>query len=137
MVNQLDFYMIFENFYNRLESEYKKYGKLIIAVDYDDTIYDYHNSGRNYDCVIDLLRRWKDHAEIIIFTSSAETRFDEMRKYLDEHSIPYNAINEELSASFGGRKVYANVHIDDRGGIETPYKALSMLADKIERDFKG
>lgn len=41
----------------RLLEEYKKYGKLIVAFDYDNTIFDYHNNGGDYSCVIELLKR--------------------------------------------------------------------------------
>lgn len=40
----------------RLLEEYKKYGKLIVAFDYDNTIFDYHNNGGDYSCVVNLLR---------------------------------------------------------------------------------
>ena len=36
----MDFYLQANNSYNRLEEEFKKYGKLIFCVDFDDTIYD-------------------------------------------------------------------------------------------------
>ena len=36
----------------RLLEEYKKYGELIVAFDYDNTIFDYHNNGGDYSCVI-------------------------------------------------------------------------------------
>lgn len=39
----------------RLLEEYKKYGKLIVAFDYDNTIFDYHNNGGDYSCVVNLL----------------------------------------------------------------------------------
>lgn len=41
----------------RLLEEYKKYGELIVAFDYDNTIFDYHNNGGDYSCVIELLKR--------------------------------------------------------------------------------
>ena len=44
----LDFYLYEENCYQRLEDEFKKYGKLIFCVDFDDTIYDFHKLGRSY-----------------------------------------------------------------------------------------
>ncbi len=43
--NKMDFYLQANNSYNRLEEEFKKYGKLIFCVDFDDTIYDFHKKG--------------------------------------------------------------------------------------------
>lgn len=42
----MDFYLQPGNSYKRLEDEFKKYGKLIFCVDFDDTIYDFHKTGR-------------------------------------------------------------------------------------------
>lgn len=50
----MDFYLQSNNSYNRLEEEFKKYGKLIFCVDFDDTIYDFHKKGRTYENVISL-----------------------------------------------------------------------------------
>lgn len=38
----MDYYLQESKSYQRLEDEFKKYGKLIFCVDFDDTIYDYH-----------------------------------------------------------------------------------------------
>ena len=38
----MDYYLQESKSYQRLENEFKKYGKLIFGVDFDDTIYDYH-----------------------------------------------------------------------------------------------
>ena len=40
----------------RLKNEYDKYGKLIVAFDFDNTIYDFHKNGGDYSEVIDLLK---------------------------------------------------------------------------------
>lgn len=52
----MDFYLDPENCYQRLEDEFKKYGKLIFCVDFDDTLYDFHNVGRTYTDVMALLK---------------------------------------------------------------------------------
>lgn len=129
----MDYYMNDINVYQRLENEYKKYGKLIICVDYDDTIYDFHQKGRDYCDVINLLKRWKDHAEIIIWTGCSEEKYFEMEVYLHKYGIPYQGININSSVDFGGRKVYANAYLDDRAGLSTIVNCLTTLIDKIEK----
>lgn len=129
-----DYFLSETNCYQRLEDEFKKYGRLIFCVDFDDTLYDFHNIGRTYDSLINLLKRWERYSEVIIYTSSGEKRYDEMRKYLNEKNIKFKGINCESSIStFGGRKPYANVYIDDRGGLPLVYKMLSTLIEKIEK----
>ena len=38
----MDYYLQAGTSYYRLEEEFKKYGKLIFCVDFDDTIFDFH-----------------------------------------------------------------------------------------------
>lgn len=52
----------------RLLEEYHKYRKLI--VDFDNTIFDYHNTGGDYSCVIELLKECSLLGfEMILFTT--------------------------------------------------------------------
>ena len=128
----LDFYLYEENCYQRLEDEFKKYGKLIFCVDFDDTIYDFHKLGRTYDYVIKLLKRWEPYSEVIIFTGNGEENYPMIEEYLNQIGLKYRGINCDSSVVVGGRKVYANVYIDDRGGLPTVYDILSKLINKIE-----
>lgn len=128
----MDFYLCEDNCYQRLENEFKKYGKLIFCVDFDDTIYDFHKLGRTYNNVIDLLHRWEKYSEVIILTGNGIEKHNEMEKYLNENKIKFKGINCDSSISFGGRKTYANVYIDDRGGLPTVYNILIKLITRIE-----
>jgi hypothetical protein len=38
----MDYYLNTENSSNRLLVEYNKYGTLVVAYDFDDTVYDFH-----------------------------------------------------------------------------------------------
>lgn len=128
-----DYFLQLENSYNRLEEEFIKYGKLIFCVDYDDTLYDFHKKGRTYQNIIELLHRWELYSEVIIFTGNGEDKYPEIEKYLQENGIKYKGINCDASVTFPGRKIYANVYIDDRGGLWQVYKELSLLINRIEK----
>lgn len=128
----MDFYLSEENCYQRLKSEFEKYGKLIFCVDFDDTIYDFHKLGRTYDDVINLLHRWENYSEVVILTGNGENKYGEIEKYLKEKNIKYKGVNCDSSVSFGGRKTYGNVYIDDRGGLPSVYRILEKLITKIE-----
>lgn len=128
----MDFYLSEDNCYQRLENEFKKYGKLIFCVDFDDTLYDFHKLGRTYNDVINLLRRWENYSEVVILTGNGEEKYPEIEKYLNENKIKYRGINCDSSISFGGRKTYGNVYIDDRGGLPSVFKMLDKLITKIE-----
>ena len=129
----MDYYLSEENCYQRLEDEFVTYGKLIFCVDFDDTIYDFHKLGRKYDNVIDLLHRWENYSEVIIFTGCGIDKFPMIKEYLKEHNIKHKGINCDSSVVVGGRKVYANVYIDDRGGLPLIYRMLDKLITKIEK----
>jgi hypothetical protein len=55
----MDFYLNPENSKNRLIEEYKTHGSLVVAFDFDDTVYDFHKKRRLYNDVIDLLKKLK------------------------------------------------------------------------------
>lgn len=128
----MDFYVSEYNCYQRLEDEFKKYGRLIFCVDFDDTIYDFHKLGRSYDYVISLLKRWEPYSEVIIFTGTAEDKHPMIEEYMKKIGVKYRGVNCDSSVTFGGRKVYANVYIDDRGGLPSVYNILNKLITKIE-----
>ena len=129
----MDFYLQSGASYSRLEEEFKKYGKLIFCVDFDDTIYDFHKKGRTYENVIQLLHRWEDYSEVIIFTGNGKDKHTMIENYLQENHIKYKGINCDASVAFPGRKIYANVYIDDRSGLLQVYNELLTLIEKIER----
>lgn len=132
-----DEFLNLENSYNRLKKEYMEHGKLIIAYDFDSTVFDSHNTGSSYEMVRELIRKWKNHAYFIVFTSSESDRFDEIRKILDELNLPYDSINEDAPfIPFKGRKVYYNILLDDRAGLAQTYGELNRLYDEVIKPNK-
>lgn len=129
----MDFYLMAGNSYKRLEEEFVKYGKLIFCIDFDDTIYDFHRKGRTYENLIDLLHRWENYSEVIVFTGNGEDKYEMIPEYLNDNKIKHKGINCDASVAFPGRKIYANVYIDDRSGLIQVYNELLTLIEKIEK----
>ena len=127
----MDHFLDPENTYQRLMNEYKKYGRLIIAYDYDDTVYDYHNRGSSYGDVIELLRKLRPYAQFIVFTSCGSDKEEEITEYLTSHDIPWDTINEDIIPDFGGRKVYYNLLLDDRAGLKEVYDLLIRFLEDV------
>lgn len=122
--------------YNRLLLEYKKYGKLIIAVDFDDTLHDYHREGNSYELVTALVKElYANDFYIIIWTANPD--LDYVSTYLHQHDIPYHKINEVAPVSekwlngSNPRKIYANAFLDDRAGLIQVYNDLIKLLNYI------
>lgn len=118
--------------FERLKEELNKYGKLFIAVDFDDTIFNTHNNpGWAYTGVVETLLRWQDHAEIICWTASTPDRYDLIRSVFTAHGIPLSGINTNAPGiEPRGPKIYANIYLDDRScGLESALHILNLLAD--------
>lgn len=132
----MDKYIQPNSAYERLWAEYNKYGNLIVCCDFDDTLYDFHKVGNSYEQVKQLIRDLKEiGCYIIIWTGNQDTEF--ITKYLIENNIPFDSINDEAPISkklLGNkipRKVYGNVYIDDRSGLEQVYNDLTKLIKNV------
>jgi hydroxymethylpyrimidine pyrophosphatase-like HAD family hydrolase len=121
---------------SRLLVEYARHKSLIVAFDFDDTVYDYHGKGRTYERVLELLRRsTKAGFHNVVFTACASDKFEGMRGYLDQQGVTVSAINENaIPLPFGnGGKIYYNILLDDRAGLGQAVEVLTKVLDEVER----
>lgn len=129
----MDHYLDNTNCIDRLYSEWEKYGSLIVAYDFDNTVFDFHNQGHSFDDVIRLIRDCREMGfHLTVFTSCNDDRFPEIKKYLVDNNIPFDAINETPDfIPFKGRKVYYNILLDDRAGLSASLGILYTVICKI------
>jgi len=127
----MDYYLDPKNSSSRLIEEYNRYQSLVVAFDFDDTVYDFHKKGRRYEAVITLLRKLKAaNCYLICWTGQENLEF--VKSYLEECNIPFDAINENPPFhSCSSRKVYANAYLDDRAGLEQVYNELNELLNTL------
>lgn len=121
-----------DRLYARLKREFEEYGRLIIAVDFDDTLFNTHsNEGWTYTGVVDTLLRWQNHAEIICWSASTPDRYDLIRSVFTAHGLKLDGINVNAEGiERRGPKIYANIYLDDRScGLQTALHVLNLLAD--------
>lgn len=121
---------------DRLLEEYKKYGSLILAYDFDNTVFDYYKKGYKFHKVINLIRMCKELGfHIVVFTSCNDDRMPEIRKYLNDNDIPFHSINETPEyIPFQGRKIYFSILLDDRSGLNSAYNILETVVYQIRSD---
>ena len=122
----------------RLIREYKKHPKLIIALDFDDTVYDFHKTGNNYDEVLDLVRRCQKHGfYIMLFTGSDPDRHLSQAAFLLENGIVVDSVNQNpIPLPYGNAgKPYFNILLDDRAGLGQAYRTLFCLVTMIEMEY--
>jgi hypothetical protein len=117
-----------KKYIDRLIQEWTQHGKIIIGVDFDDTISPWKmNDNDTYSRVIDLLKIAKQTgAYIVIFSACDKNRYDDIKKYCKESGLDIDAINKNpIDLPYGNmNKIYANIFIDDRAGLN---EALTIL----------
>ena len=126
----MDYYLNSENSFERLLEEYERYQSLVVAFDFDDTVYDFHKKGRLYTDVITLLRALKEiNCHLICWTGQENLGF--VKEYLLENNIPFDGINENPPFHTSkSKKVYANVYLDDRAGLRQVFDELTQLLQR-------
>ena len=136
-INVIDEYLVKERSYKRLKEEFEAHKKLIIAYDLDSTVFDYHKKGASYEMVKDLIRKYKNYAYFIVFTSSEPDRYNEIKLILQKENLPYDSINDDAPfIPFKGRKVYYNILLDDRAGLNQTYNELLRLYNEVIINLK-
>lgn len=125
----------------RLLKEWRKHDGLIIACDFDDTISPYHfKSPEDMERYVLTIRLLKDcisyGCQVIIFTARDEPRYVAVRDYCKGVGLNITGININLPGlPYGNsKKIYANVYIDDRGGLEHSLEQLRYALNEIRND---
>jgi hypothetical protein len=130
-------------FINRLVNEWLKNGKLIIACDLDDTIIPYNEEIKdNCQKVVDLILECQKVGIIfIINTARGEKQLENARNQVEELGIEVHGVNqmhEEWGRSYGiNGKVYANIFLDDRGGLMENYWILSETLSIVKKERRN
>ena len=128
----MDFYLKPSNSFNRLLEEYNTHQSIVVAFDFDDTVYDFHKKGRLYNDVTELLKKLKSiNCYLICWTGQQDLDF--VSNYLTNHNIPFDAINENPPFyKSSSKKIYANAYLDDRAGLKQVYDELNELVLRTE-----
>lgn len=130
----MDKYLNEENCYQRLKEEYEKYGKLIVAVDHDNTVYDFHQKGLEFNDVIELVKDCnKLNFDVVVFT--ANKNHESIKWYWYSKGIKFKGININVLPQFeGSGKIFYSILLDDRAGLGESYRILKRLTDEIKED---
>jgi hypothetical protein len=129
-----DQYLIHDNVVDRLVTEYQLHGGLVIAYDFDNTVYDYHKKGESYEMIIDLIRKLKKvkGIKLTVWTGTGKERYDFVKEYLDKNDIPFDNINENPPFfSSTSPKIFYSILLDDRAGLESSYNVCIDFLSRI------
>lgn len=139
MNNVTDPFLSNELCIDRLYTEYMKHNKLIIAVDFDDTIYDWHGRNTTHELVISLMKRCKVLGfYVVIFTASKTQRHQFIRDYCISKGLEIDSINKNpIDLPYGNEgKIYYNIFLCDRAGLRSSYYILEQVVNRIEKDTR-
>ena len=115
-----------------LIDDYKKYGRIIVAYDYDDTV---EPSTPEYSCtnvvkLLQLCSKFNDF-EMICFTARATVKdVEDALTNLDSLGIRHDAVNEDcyrIKKEVDHQcesKIMFSIFLDNRAGLESAYKIL-------------
>lgn len=111
-------------FINRLVKEWLKHERLIIACDLDDTIIPYNPElWESCEETVELIKECQTEGIwFIINTARQEYKLEDGKTQVESLGIEVHSVNKmpftwNLPYGLSG-KVYANIFLDDRGGIE-------------------
>lgn len=122
-----------KKYIERLYDEWITHKKVIIAVDYDDTIKPWKFEKLNHLTeLVNLLKRAKKvGCYIVVFSACDSSRYDEIRETFKELGIEIDSINTnpiDLPYGNSGSKIYFNILLDDRAGL---YEAMFILTQAM------
>lgn len=124
---------------DRLEREWTKHGKIIIACDFDDTVHPWGIENFEFQMVIDLIIKAQSiGAYFAIFTAGEPSRYEYMTQYLTEKGIRVDSVNKNpIDLPFGNHsKIYANIFLDDRAGLMESLSILNLTIKRILQSQK-
>lgn len=115
----------------RLLNEYRKYDRLIVGIDFDNTIkpIDPNNS---CDEIVTLLQRCSQDPKITLCLWSISSNKDEEESKLDyctKMSIKIDHVGSSPYQIGSGPKQFFNILLDDRAGLESAYYNLKYVLD--------
>ena len=117
----------------RLMKEYYEHKNLIVALDFDNTIWDYHSAGLDMNMTMEVTRAAQVAGlEVFIFTANEDHELvrEQCKKLFGQ---PLQINTNSLNHLFDSRKPFYSILLDDRAGLESAVWQLANVVDLINR----
>ncbi len=113
---------------NQLIDVYEKHGKIIIGVDFDDTVFPFNKSVANINrCneVVEILRELKPYSIICLWSVADAQSLVYKEHIMDLYGIKPDHVNDSPLNKWGeSKKVYFNIQLDDKAGLNETIQVL-------------
>ncbi len=115
---------------NRLLADLAQYGRLLIAFDFDNTVFDCHKLGYEFPELEEVLRKAKvlNH-HLILFTCREDIELAEAINYCRERGYEPDSVNGSPIYP-DNTKPYYNILLDDRAGLQSAYLDLLWILNE-------
>jgi hypothetical protein len=140
-----------KNAVDRLKKDYANHSNLVIAFDFDDTVFDYHHRGDTYSQVIDALRRAQDH-NLSLTCLTRVYKMDDLifkSKYIEQVlrltldtdnnrvNLNANAYGEDDADLFEEfyNKPFFNLLLDDKAGLGQALEILQEFLNYLDVEY--
>lgn len=122
---------------DKLLKAYQEHGKIIVGVDFDDTIYPFSDDlseedRKHCEFRIELLKRLKKNITICLYTCSDEASLKYKISLMKEWGISPDYVNESPVVIGNGAKPYFNLLLDDKAGLEEATRRLVEFKNLIK-----
>ena len=128
----------------RLISEWLKYKKIMLSVDFDDTLAPWGFTKEEDLLMFDktikiILLAKKIGAYVTIFTACSSDRYNHIVDYCLSKDLKIDSINENpIEVPFGKeRKIYYNWNLCDRSGLEQALSILEYACYRVSTENKS
>lgn len=115
---------------NRLYNEWCRHKKIIIKVNFDDTVCPVTKAVPDYsERVLVLLRKCQPYAHIMLDTTRMHRTYVPLVNYMKTHSIKVDSVcTSPVNIPFHDTG-FANITLDDRAGL---LEAMDILEEALE-----
>lgn len=124
------------NLLDKLKGVHEQYGKIIVAFDFDDTLYAYGMYGDEaaISKAQSLVYRCLETGQtLLLFTCREGNLLDEALFFCEQNGMFFEHVNENPLQTFTSRKPFFNILIDDKAGIYEASKILEEYLDWVEQ----
>lgn len=118
--------------YEKIAAVYATHNNLIIAVDFDDTVYDWKDKGWDCHKVVDLLLIAQAvlNVKIILFTCRDGEKLDFAVEYVKSKGIELHGVNSNPEYPYTSSKPFYNILLDDKACLLECCQSLQKLITK-------